>query len=94
MEPALSSVEIEVVDDGGDTVYVKSEQSAGYCLFGGGEPECATVDVDVRRTMAGDQPNHRRPGIHGLFHRDPRGLVDCLWRVATEFRSAQVRIRQ
>ncbi len=41
----IESVEIEVVDDGGDTVYVKSEQSAGYCLFGGGEPDCATVSL-------------------------------------------------
>ncbi len=49
----IERVEIEVVDDEGETVYTKIENDAGYCLFGGGEPDCALVRLGNGATWPG-----------------------------------------
>ena len=41
----IDRVEIEVVDEDADTVYTQTENSAGYCLFGGGEPACTLLQL-------------------------------------------------
>jgi hypothetical protein len=37
---------IEVNDDSGQVVYEKREQNPGYCVFGGGEPDCAILSLE------------------------------------------------
>ena len=37
---------IEVDDDSRQVVYEKREQNPGYCVFGGGEPDCALLALE------------------------------------------------
>ena len=36
----IAQVAFTVLDAGGNTVYQRTEMTAGYCIFGGGEPDC------------------------------------------------------
>jgi hypothetical protein len=49
----IERVEIEVVDDDGYTVYAKTENSASYCLFGGGAPTCPLMRLRYGATWPG-----------------------------------------
>ena len=84
----IERVEIEVVDDEGETVYTKIENDAGYCLFGGGEPDCATGTPGQWSDLAGHEPTYRGAGIHSLLHSGSRGFVHRLRRVAARLRGA------
>lgn len=36
----ITEVNFQVLDDAGNLVYQRTERQAGYCIFGGGEPDC------------------------------------------------------
>jgi len=38
----ITAVEFTVTDENGDVVQSNSEETAGFCIFGGGEPDCNT----------------------------------------------------
>ncbi len=63
----IERVEIEVVDDEGETVYTKIENDAGYCLFGGGEPDCALVRLGNGATWPGTNRSIEERGYTAFF---------------------------
>jgi hypothetical protein len=36
----IAEVSFQVLDENGNQVYQRTEMASGYCIFGGGEPEC------------------------------------------------------
>ncbi len=36
----IDRVEMAILDEGGKVVHQRTERHAGYCAFGGGEPDC------------------------------------------------------
>ncbi len=36
----IAEVSFQVLDENGDEVYQRTERQAGFCIFGGGEPDC------------------------------------------------------
>lgn len=41
----IASVDFNIEDSNGDEVYSRQEKTAGYCAFGGGEPDCIIWDL-------------------------------------------------
>jgi hypothetical protein len=54
----IDHVEFTILDDNGDQVYQHTENTAGYCIFGGGEPNCNpwTLEDYVYKWEPGGQP--------------------------------------
>ncbi len=42
----IASVSFQVLDDNGKEVYQRTERQAGFCIFGGGEPNCNPWTLD------------------------------------------------
>ncbi len=45
----IASVDIEIVDANGNRVHQRTERTAGYCSFGGGEPDCTAWTFDKNK---------------------------------------------
>ncbi len=69
------------VDDGGETLFTQKEHTAGFCMFGGGEPTC-TILVPARdqywpNTYTKVQFNHQYYGHINITRTD--GTEDGTW---------------
>ena len=42
----ITAVEFSVLDENGEEVQFNSEETAGFCIFGGGEPDCNPWELD------------------------------------------------
>jgi hypothetical protein len=69
------------IDDGGDTLFTQKEHTAGFCMFGGGEPTCniltPTKDLYWPGTSTPVQFNHRYTGQINITRQD--GTQDGTW---------------
>ena len=70
------------LDDGGDTLFTQKEHTAGFCLFGGGEPTCNVLVPDKDKywpgtgTPGGVQPSVPWANKHHPQRRDARRYVE------------------
>jgi hypothetical protein len=59
----IESVTFTIRDETGDTVHQRTERTPGYCVFGGGEPECTVWRFSEHSDKwPGGAP--LRPGVH------------------------------
>ena len=69
------------IDDGGDPLFTQKEHTAGFCLFGGGEPTCNILvpakDLYWPGTSTPVQFNHRYNGQINITRQD--GTQDGTW---------------
>lgn len=57
-------------DQGGETVYTRTEQTVAYCAFGGGEPDC--------NVFVFDQNDFRWPGGPPLENANYRAVIEIV----------------
>ncbi len=62
----IDNVEFTFQDSDGNTVYDRVEKTAGYCAFGGGEPDC-TVWVPAEHNYAWPNGTTITSGTYTLF---------------------------
>jgi uncharacterized protein YraI len=69
------------IDDGGDTLFTQKEHTAGFCLFGGGEPTCNILVPAKDRYWPGTSTpvklNHQYNGQINITRGD--GAQDGTW---------------
>ena len=69
------------IDDGGDTLFTQKEHTAGFCLFGGGEPTCNILAPARDRYWPGTSTrvelNHQYHGQINITRKD--GTQDGTW---------------
>ena len=76
----IESVTFTIRDENGDIVHERTERNPGYCVFGGGEPDCTVwrfsehgYQVAGRRRLAAGRS--RRPDRHPAQERRGGHLV-------------------
>jgi hypothetical protein len=63
----ILSVRFTIFDANGQ-VYFREERTAGYCIFGGGEPNCNVWPSDAQGVFTwGDGGAAVEPGVYGVF---------------------------
>jgi hypothetical protein len=61
----IEQVKISITGPDGETVHERTEKNAGYCVFGGGEPDC---NVFVFAQNDNRWPDKNRPTIENGLH--------------------------
>jgi hypothetical protein len=79
----IVQVEFRVADANGDTLHERTERTAGYCIFGGGEPDCNpwTFEEGVYKWPGGQAV---QPGDYSVFitvTRQDQEFADGFWTV-------------